>query len=106
VSVSPLKLSFGDQKSGTQSPPTPVTLKNTGSTALTFSAIGVGPGGNGQLDFTSTNNCTAQALAAGASCTVNVIFAPRKTGPLNTILFIYDNGGGSPQSVPLSGTGD
>ncbi len=71
ASISPLQLVFGDQQSGTKSAPQPITVKNTGTTPLTISNIVI-HAGNGSRDFTETNNCTAQALAAGASCTINV----------------------------------
>jgi hypothetical protein len=45
-------------------------------------------------------------LNAGASCTINVSFAPRVTGSISAGIEITDTGGGSPQIVLLSGTGD
>jgi hypothetical protein len=35
-----------------------------------------------------------------------VTFEPKKTGSRTAVIAITDNGGGSPQTVPLSGVGD
>jgi len=44
-------------------------------------------------------------LPVGASCTINVSFAPAVAGPVSGTLVIVDNAANSPQSVTLSGTG-
>jgi hypothetical protein len=44
-------------------------------------------------------------LAAGASCTFDVAFAPAASGTLSAMLNIADSAVGSPQTVALSGTG-
>lgn len=49
---------------------------------------------------------TRSTLAAGASCTVTVTFAPKKTSIRNADVYFEDTGGASPQIVPISGTGD
>jgi hypothetical protein len=103
VGFSPSALTFPAQKVGTTSPPQNVTLTNHGATALTVSQIGVG--GVNYREFSQTNNCPA-SLNAGASCTIAVTFSPAKTGPRKATIFAEDNGGGSPQSMTLAGTGD
>jgi len=55
-------------------------------------------------DFAQTNTCPS-SLAVGAFCTVNVTFTPTTTGARQGTLVLSDNGSGSPQTVPLSGTG-
>jgi hypothetical protein len=102
VSLSPSRLSFGDQAVGTSSAPQNVTLKNTGSSQLNFSGILIT--GNNGGDFTETNTC-GTSIAAGASCTISVTFSPTETGRLTAAVSIYDDGGGSPQKVALTGTG-
>jgi hypothetical protein len=99
VQISPKKLSFPDTKVGTKSAPLSVTLKNTGSTALNFTGIQL-YGSN----FSQTNTCGTQ-IAAGATCTISVTFTPVRTGLHTGTMSISDDGGGSPQSVTLSGTG-
>ena len=54
----------------------------------------------------STAMCSATGtLAAGASCTMNVLFTPQANGTRTATLNIADNATGSPQIVGLSGTG-
>jgi hypothetical protein len=103
VSLSPAKLTFPAQKVGTTSAPQQVQVTNTGSTALTFTTS-LYISGNNFRDFAQTNNCGSQ-IATGASCTVTVTFTPKKTGNRFAYVGINDTGGGSPQTVPLSGTG-
>jgi hypothetical protein len=103
VSLSPSALNFPGQKVGTKSAPMLATVKNDGSAALTISGVSIG--GNERKDFSETDNCASQTLAPGATCTVTVIFAPTKTGTRSATLFVDDNGGGSPQTVVLTGTG-
>ncbi len=102
VQLSPQTLNFGDQKKGTRSAPLPVTITNTGSSAITFSSISLG---FRNTSFSETKNCGAQ-LKPGAACTVSVTFMPTKTGPLVGTLFVQDNGGGGKQTVALTGIGD
>jgi hypothetical protein len=102
VSLSVPAVNFGDQKVNTTSPPQSVTVTNVGGTGITFSRITIG--GTNARAFTETNNCVP-SLNGGASCTINLTFKPSSTGPQNAVLSIYDNGGGSPQTIPLSGTG-
>ena len=54
--------------------------------------------------FNETSNCGA-SLAAGASCTISVTFAPVTTGSVTGNLLVTDNATGSPQMVTLTGTG-
>jgi hypothetical protein len=101
VELQPIGVNFGDQKVGTKSQPVPVTLTNVGTTALSISQIaftGIDPG-----DFSQTNNC-GSSVPAGASCTIKVRFAPKAKGQRAAKLALSD-GGGSPQTIPLVGTG-
>jgi hypothetical protein len=100
--LSPSSLNFGSQKVGTKSAPQTVTLTNQGTTALSITNISVG--GTNAKDFPETNNCPS-SLNAGANCTITVTFDPSKTGTRKAQVSITDNGGGSPQTVPLTGTG-
>jgi FG-GAP-like repeat/Abnormal spindle-like microcephaly-assoc'd, ASPM-SPD-2-Hydin len=103
VKLQPHQLTFPPQKAGTKSHSQNIRLTNIGSTALDFTrSIYIQETEN---NFFESNNCPT-SLAAGASCSISVIFAPRKTGTLTGSVIITDTGGGSPQSVPLTGTGD
>jgi hypothetical protein len=103
MQLTPAKLTFPSQKVGTRSAPQNVTLANQGSTAVSVSQVYVG--GNNYKDFSQTNNCPT-TLGAGASCTIAVTFDPKKTGTRTADVGALDTGGGSPQSIPISGTGD
>jgi hypothetical protein len=102
VELSPASLDFGSQKVGTKSNPQTITVTNQGTTALSIAQISVG--GTNAKDFTETNDCPA-SLGAGANCAITVTFDPSKTGTRKASVSISDNGGGSPQTVPLTGTG-
>jgi hypothetical protein len=102
VQLSPPSLAFGNQPVNTSSLPQTVTLTNVGSSLLSISAItftGANP-----ADFTETDNC-GSSVGPGGQCSINVTFTPTQTGARSANLSITDNGGASPQLVPLSGTG-
>ncbi|MGA2848541.1 MAG: choice-of-anchor D domain-containing protein [Terracidiphilus sp.] len=99
ATVSPSSLTFGSQVFGTASSAQTVTLTNTGTLGLTTSAITT----NG--DFSETDNCQAAAVAAGASCTINVTFTPTATGNRTGQMTIDLNVSGGQFLVNLTGTG-
>ena len=101
-SLSPASVSFGSQAAGTTSSAQTVTLKNNGAVALGISSIGIA--GNNPGSFTQTNTCGA-TVAAGASCTISVKFAPVVSAPRSGSLTITDNASSGSQNVALSGTG-
>jgi subtilase family serine protease len=105
VSLTPASLTFTSTIVG-QSVKMPVTVKNTGKTALSLSGTGLGIGisGTNASSFNQTNTC-GSSLAAGASCTITVTFKPTVTGTLSASIILADNAFGSPQTVALSGTG-
>jgi hypothetical protein len=102
IKLVPGSLSFGNQLVGTTSAPKKVTMTNVGSTVLTISGISLT--GTNAGDFSQTHTCGG-TLGAGASCTISVTFHPSTTGARSAAISISDNGGGSPQKVPLAGTG-
>src|SRR5262245_39925626 len=102
ASLSPTSLSFAARTVGTTSPAQNVTLTNTGSVAMTIGSIGVVGANAG--DFAQTNGCPG-TLAAGASCTISVMFTPAAAGARTASVSISDNAAGSPHTVALSGTG-
>lgn len=106
VSLSPTSLSFGTVTEKTSSPPQAITVTNKGTTSIAFSSIKIT--GSRVTSFSETNNCpiSPSTLAAGGTCTVNVVFTPQLKGALNADVTFVDTGGGSPQAVPIAGTGD
>jgi hypothetical protein len=105
VKLSPAKLNFGPVAVGVSSTPKPVTLQNVGSTTLTFTGTRIKIVGADAGDYSGTNNCGA-SVSAGDSCTVTVTFSPKATGTRTAAIHFTDNGGASPQSVTLTGTGN
>ena len=103
VKLVPPDLTFAPQQVGTTSAPLTVTLTNVGKTALAIAGVHVGGANPG--DFAQTNTC-GSSVGAGASCTFSVTFAPKTTGVRKASISIQDNGGGSPQQIQLSGSGD
>ncbi len=97
--LSPTTLTFGVQVDGTTSTAQTATLTNQGNASLTITSI------TAPANFTQTNDCES-SLAAGASCAIDVSFAPTGKGLLNGSVVVSDNSAGSPsQKVSVSGTG-
>ena len=101
--LSERSVSFPAALPGSSSPPSMVTLTNNGNATLTISLIAIA--GSNANDFRQTNTC-ASSLAAGASCTINVIFKPSAGGDRSASLSVTDNAPGNPQTATLTGTGD
>jgi len=101
VSIAPLALSFPPQQVGTSSSPQKITITNGSTTTVNISRIIVS--GTNARDFSQSNACGT--LTPGASCSISVTFTPKKTGARSAEVDITDDAGGSPQIIPLSGTG-
>ena len=99
VSLSTSSLAFGLQQVGVASAPQAVTVTNSGTTPLTFSAIAASG------DFSETDTCTKTPLQPNTNCVVEVVFRP--SAPVASIgaITLTDNGSGSPQMILATGTG-
>jgi hypothetical protein len=80
VALSASSLTFGNQTVGTSSAQLRVTLTNNTAGQVTFPGTGISLSGADAADFTVTNNC-GTGIAAGANCTINVIFSPTSVAP-------------------------
>jgi Abnormal spindle-like microcephaly-assoc'd, ASPM-SPD-2-Hydin/Beta-propeller repeat len=101
ITFSPTSVSFNPQMLTTTSSAMPVKVTNSGTGPLTINSI------TASGDFAQTNNCPSSptTLPASGTCTINVTFAPTAVGArTGTLTFAY-NAGGSPQTIPLTGTG-
>jgi hypothetical protein len=98
LSASPSTLAFGNEAVGGTSAAQSVTISNTGSAAASISSV------SAPAPFAETNTCGA-TLAAGASCTASVKFAPTAAGASSASLTVSSNASNSTLTVPLSGTG-
>jgi len=102
ASLSPTALSFGNQLLSTASAAQSIRLTNSGNVPLSVTSLSVA--GANASDFAQSNSC-GSSVAAGANCTISVIFTPAAPGNRAASLTITDNASGSPQAVSLSGTG-
>jgi len=94
---------FCDEPTGGTTPPQAFTLTNNTSatvTGLSLSFMGTNPG-----DFQMVGNTCGTAVAAGASCTINIDFAPTATGSRSASLTATDAAGDTASSG-VTGTGD
>jgi hypothetical protein len=80
----------------------PVTLANNGTAALTITTIS-----SANTDFLEADNCpkSPATLAAGSTCTINVMFSPTLRGTRTGSISVADSATGSPHNVALSGVG-
>jgi len=104
ASLSTASLSYADQQVGTSSAAQTVTLTNSGSADLVVSATALAGTNPGDYAI-GANTCAGATVAPGASCTLDVSFAPTATGARSASLSFTDNAAGSPHSVSLSGNG-
>ncbi len=99
ISLSPASIAFGTQQVGTGSASVTLTVTNSGNADLHVTSV-VTSG-----DFLAADACVGTTIAPGASCTVNVAFAPTATGQRSGSLTIYGDVPGGQISEALSGNG-
>jgi hypothetical protein len=99
AAANPTALTFAAQAEGTSSSAQDVTLENTGSVALTPTAVGISG------DFSESDNCANATVNANASCVIHVTFAPTQTGTRTGQLTVSANIAGGQLTAGLSGTG-
>ena len=103
LTLTPNALAFNGQNLNTTSSPLSFSIGNTGTTAVNFTSIALT--GANAADFAIASSNCGNSLAVGSYCPVYVTFTPKALGPRTAAVTITDNATGSPQSVPLSGTG-
>lgn len=104
LTIAPSTLTFGSYPVGGMSPPSTVTLTNTGAVPITFTSFGFN--GANFADFSQTNTCPISplSLAQTLSCTVSITFSPQGAGGRGpATLNIVGSVGGT---VTVSGTGE
>jgi Bacterial Ig-like domain (group 3)/NHL repeat len=94
-------LAFSNDGVGIASAPQSVTLANTGSASLSVSSIAF----TGPFTTAGGGTCSAApiAIAAGASCTENIVFLPVAPGAASGSV-LFSGTGVVPQSILLTGT--
>jgi HYDIN/CFA65/VesB family protein/centrosomal CEP192-like protein/parallel beta helix pectate lyase-like protein len=98
ASFSPTSLVFPPQIAGTVSASQTITVSNVGDAPLTINSITT------QGDFVFNSGC-GTSLNVGASCTINVSFAPSSFGNRTGLLAISESADAFPQNLGLTGTG-
>lgn len=105
VALSPVSLNFNSENVGSVTPAQTVSVTNDGSAPLAIASVSITGANAG--DFAGTNSCPLSpvTLAAGANCTISAKFQPSASGQRSAAISLADNASGSPQSIPLTGTG-
>lgn len=98
VDLNPPSLDFGSQLVKAPSAAQTVTVRNKGLRALAIGTV------SAPSDFVPTSLCPS-SLPSGQSCLISVVFNPGSMGAKSGYLVIASDGGGSPDSIPLTGTG-
>lgn len=98
IALSRGSVTFTTQTVGTTSGAQSVTLTNNGTGALTITQVATTP----NPEFSSTSTCVG-TVNPGASCTINVTFAPTAAGTRSGSLTVTSNAAGSPSTIALSG---
>ena len=96
-------LSFDTLPTGVESAPSTIHVSNDGDASTGKLALQV-DGAQAAAFTVSNDTCTGFALAAGASCTLNVVFKPSAVGANAAALHISATPGGADE-VALTGTG-
>jgi hypothetical protein len=100
VLVAPTFLNFQQTGVGTAGSPQTITITNSiGTGSLSGISLAVSTG------FRLVNNTCSSTLAAEASCTAGVEFAPNSAGAQTGTLTVIDSQMAVGQAVPLTGTG-
>ncbi|HET6930587.1 MAG TPA: choice-of-anchor D domain-containing protein [Candidatus Acidoferrum sp.] len=99
LSITPTSFVFGSLVDG-QTKSQTFTLTNTGSASLTISQVSVSGTG-----YSLSGLTTPSTIAAGATATFGVLFAPTTVGSFSGTITIASNAPGSPLTVALSGSG-
>src|SRR3954468_8289964 len=103
ASVSPAGMSWASVAIGNKGGQKVATLTNGNTTAITISSIAFS--GANPADLAVFSKTCGSTLAAGTSCTVNIVFGPTATGTRTATLNFNDSDSGSPQAVSLTGLG-
>ncbi len=109
VTFLPTTIAFGNQRLSVASAQSTSTLTNSGTGPLTISNVALGGTNSGDYALvtpTSGTDCrTVGTIAAGGNCVIAATFTPSALGSRTATISVTDNASGSPQSLPLTGTG-
>ena len=104
ANLTPPQADLGDGDVGTTGPPTTFTLANGGSADLPIQTIALQGSAPRAFVITTGGSCQpGGSVAAGASCTITVAFAPLNPGPASAQLAVA--AGGKTSTAALTGSG-
>jgi hypothetical protein len=104
ASLSADTLAFAAQSVGTASAVRTITLTNTGQAPLTLNTLALA--GTSAAEFTRAGTCAAAGtVAVGATCTVQLAFAPAAVGARTATLTVTSNAANGNATLALNGTG-
>ena len=103
LGVSPTSLTFTNNQPGVSSSPQTLTVTNTGGAAL--AGLGFTFSGAAASSYAYTTTC-GTTLAAGASCTAQIVFTPSASGASAATLTISSSTAGvTAVAVPINASG-
>jgi hypothetical protein len=109
ITFTPSTADFGDVANGARTAPMTVVLRNSGAATLVPSALvvnGAHPYDFGTISYGDAGDCSVgRAVAAGASCTLNLTFAPAAAGPRSAQVVVDAPQLASLVALPLRGRG-
>ncbi len=103
VQMVPNHYTWGKRAVNTTTTAQPLVLTNVSGATLNILNMAIAGTNSSNFAIQSTT-CGAQ-LTPGANCTINVTFTPTGVSTFTATLVLTDDGGGSPQSFSLGGTG-
>ncbi len=101
VTLSPASFTFGSRPVGSTSIASSGSIMNSGNVTLNLSSVALT--GTNAADYILSSSC-GSTLAASASCSYNISFAPTASGTRSAAITIVSNAASSPNSVTLTGT--
>jgi len=106
IELTPNPMAFLDTRVRTVSTAKTLTIGNTGAAPLKLNKVFLdsSQGGDASQFTVTRDTCTGTFVDPGASCVVDVVFAPSVSGPKTTALRVESNDQGSPHFVPVTGT--
>jgi MBG domain (YGX type)/Chitobiase/beta-hexosaminidase C-terminal domain/FG-GAP-like repeat/Abnormal spindle-like microcephaly-assoc'd, ASPM-SPD-2-Hydin/NHL repeat len=103
ITFFPAALTFSStQPVGEGTPQQFFSVTNIGVNPVTISAVS---STNATVFPVAQDGCTGNTLSTGQSCLIVVLFTPASAAAATGYITVTDNASGSPQKLPVSGTG-
>ena len=83
-----------------------VNIANVGTSTITFTAGTISGPNAADWSTNASDPPCGGSLAPGAPCTFTIYFKPSIVGSETATYYVYDSSSGSPQALPLNGTGE